>query len=231
MRLPHNSPDIARIMNDVIIDQIRRFGVVPVIVIEDPEDAVPLAEALVRAGLPTLEVTFRTAATCESLERIRRSFPDLLLGAGTVLTTEQVRQAQDHGAQFIISPGLDVDVVEFCLERDLLTFPGISSPSEIQTALRLGVSILKLFPSEALGGLKYLRSISGPFPTVRFIPTGGVNTGNLADYLRFDRVLACAGTWIARKEWLREKKFDLIEKEAAEAVRIVRSVQQEAHRA
>ncbi len=213
-------------MNDAIINQLGELGVVPVIVIENPEDAVPLTEALMRAGLPGLEVTFRTPAAADAIERIRHHFPDLLLGAGTVLTTEQVRRAQDSGARFIISPGLDVKVVEFCLERGLTTFPGVCSPSEIQTAIGLGLSVLKLFPSEALGGLKYLKSVSGPFPTIRFIPTGGVNARNLADYLKFDRVLACAGTWIARREWLRDKRFDLIAKEAAEAVRIVRSVQQ-----
>lgn len=218
-------------MNNAIIDQFGELGVVPVIVIEDPEGAVPLAEALMRAGLPALEVTFRTAVAAEALERIKRHFPEFFLGAGTVLTTEQVRQAQDSGASFIISPGLDVKVVEFCLERGLTPFPGVCSPTEIQTALGLGLSVMKFFPSEALGGLKYLKSVSGPFPMVRFIPTGGVNTRNLAEYLKFDRVLACAGTWIARREWLREQRFDLIAQEAAEAVRIVRSVRQGANRA
>jgi 2-dehydro-3-deoxyphosphogluconate aldolase / (4S)-4-hydroxy-2-oxoglutarate aldolase len=218
-------------MNNAIIDQVGELGVVPVIVIENPEDAVPLAEALLRAGLPALEVTFRTPAAAEALERIKRHFPEFFLGAGTVLTTDQVRQAQDSGASFIISPGLDVEVVEFCLEQGLTPFPGVCSPTEIQRALGLGLSVLKFFPSEALGGLKYLKSVSGPFPMIRFIPTGGVNAQNLADYLKFDRVLACAGTWIARREWLREKRFDLIAKEATEAVRIVRGVRQGGDRA
>ncbi len=218
-------------MNDVIIDQLSELGVVPVIVIEDPEDAVPLAEALLRAGLPGLEVTYRTAAAGEALDRIRSRFPDLFLGAGTVLTVEQAREARDRGARFIISPGLDVRVVEFCLDQGLTPFPGVCSPTEIQTAVGLGLKVLKLFPAEALGGLKYLRSVAGPFPQVRFIPTGGVNTENLPAYLACDRVIACAGTWIARKEWLREKRFDLVEKEAAEAVKIVHRVHQGGARA
>ncbi|MEJ2079892.1 MAG: bifunctional 4-hydroxy-2-oxoglutarate aldolase/2-dehydro-3-deoxy-phosphogluconate aldolase [Acidobacteriota bacterium] len=218
-------------MNDAIIDQFGELGVVPVIVIEDPEDAVPLAEALMRAGLPALEVTFRTAVAAEALERIKRRFPDLFLGAGTVLTAEQVRKARDSGASFVISPGLDARLVEFCLEQGLTPFPGVCSPSEIQAALGLGLNVLKFFPSEAMGGLEYLRAVSGPFPMVRFIPTGGINTRNLADYLSFDRVLACAGTWIARRQWLSQKRFDLIEKEAAEAVRIVGTVRQGGNRA
>jgi 2-dehydro-3-deoxyphosphogluconate aldolase/(4S)-4-hydroxy-2-oxoglutarate aldolase len=218
-------------MNDAIIDQLGELGVIPVIVLDDAEDAVPLAEALLNAGMPALEVAFRTDATADALGRISRRFPDLLLGAGTVLTVDQARQAGERGARFIISPGLDAEVVEFCLDQGLVPLPGVSSPTEIQAALRLGVDVLKLFPMEALGGLEYLKAVSAPFPKVRFIPTGGVNTANLADYLTFPRVLACAGTWIARRQWLAEKRFDLIEREAARVVRTVAEVRQGGDRA
>ena len=211
-------------MKDAIINQLGQLGVIPIIVMRDVEDAVPVAEALVGAGLPTLEVTYRTAAAGQSLERIRGRFPELLLGAGTVLTLDQAKEARDCGAQFIISPGLDPKMVEYCLGNDLVPLPGVSSPTEIQTAVGLGLTALKLFPAELLGGIRYLESVVGPFPMVRFIPTGGVHTGNLETYLSRSEVLACAGTWIARKDWLQAKRFDLIERAAAHALEIVRGV-------
>jgi Entner-Doudoroff aldolase len=206
---------------------LRRFeeaGVFPIIVIDRAEDAAPLAEALLSAGMGIAEVTFRTDAAAAAMETVSTRFPEILLGAGTVLRPEQARRAVDVGARFVLSPGFNPVVVDACGELGLPIFPGVCTPTEIEAAMAKGLSVLKFFPAEAMGGVKFLQAISAPLSMVRYLPTGGVNPQNLGDYLRFKQTLACAGTWIVKKEWLAEGRFDLIGKEAAEALAIARSL-------
>jgi 2-dehydro-3-deoxyphosphogluconate aldolase/(4S)-4-hydroxy-2-oxoglutarate aldolase len=211
-------------MNESIINRIEGLGVFPIIVIDRASDVIPLGHALLRAGLPCAEVTFRTEAAAEAIQSFSNEFPDMLLGAGTVLQVGQAKAAIEAGATFMVAPGFNPRVVDYCLEQGVTIFPGVCTPTEIETAAAKGLTVLKFFPSEAMGGLSYLKAVSAPLSMVRYIPTGGVNLQNLPDYLAFDLVLACAGTWIVRKNWLAEGRFDLIEKEAANAMEVVRKV-------
>jgi Entner-Doudoroff aldolase len=214
-------------MNRTITQQIEQLGVFPIIVIDDPADAIPLGESLLEAGLPCVEVTFRTEAAEAAIHNLSRNFPDLLLGAGTILSTEQARRAIDAGVKFILSPGFNPMVVDYCQGQGVDIYPGICTPTEIEAAMAKGLKVLKFFPSEAMGGIPYLKAISAPLAMVKYIPTGGVNIQNLPEYLRFDKILACAGTWIAKKQLLQEKDFSTIKKQAEEAVAIVRKVRGE----
>ncbi len=216
-------------MNTSVTQQIEQLGVFPIIVIEDAADAMRLGETLLTAGLPCAEVTFRTEAAEEAIRVLAGGFPDLLVGAGTVLSVEQAQKAIDAGAKFVLSPGFNPSVVDFCLSQEVTIYPGICTPTEIEAAMAKGLTVLKFFPSESMGGVRYLQSISAPLSMVRYIPTGGVNLGNLPDYLNFDRVLACAGTWIVKKQWLKDKDFDRIRKEAEGAVEVVKKVRREQH--
>lgn len=211
-------------MNTTITRQIEQLGVFPIIVIEDAADASRLGETLLAAGLPCAEVTFRTAAAESAINALAKGFPDLLVGAGTVLSVEQAQRAIDAGARFMLAPGFNPTVVDFCLERNVSIYPGICTPTEIEAAMAKGLKVLKFFPSESMGGLEYLRAVSAPLSMVRYIPTGGINLENLPDYLNFDRVLACAGTWIVKKQWLKDKDYDRIRREAEKAVAVVKSV-------
>ncbi len=211
------------IVHDVI-QKFESLGVFPIIVIDRADDAVPLAETLLAAGMPVAEVTFRTPAAAAAMEIIARRFPEILLGAGTVLSSEQARRARDVGARFALSPGLNPAVVDACRDLGLPIFPGVCTPTEIEAAMARGLTVLKFFPAEAMGGLRFLQAISAPLSMVRYLPTGGINLQNLRDYLQFPLTLACAGTWIVRKDWLAEQRFDLIGREAAEALRVVREV-------
>jgi 2-dehydro-3-deoxyphosphogluconate aldolase/(4S)-4-hydroxy-2-oxoglutarate aldolase len=211
-------------MAKTIIERIEEMGVFPIIVIDRPADARPLGEALLEAGLPSAEVTFRTSAAAEAIHILSSEFPDLLVGAGTVLNEEQAQSAVDAGAQFILAPGFNSAVVDFCSRQDVVAFPGVCTPTEIEAALRKGLTVLKFFPAEAMGGLAYLKAVSGPLAQARFVPTGGVNLENLPEYLRFEKVLACAGTWIVKKAWLNEGDFNRIRQEAEAAVRVVKEV-------
>ena len=211
-------------MKESITDKIRDLGVFPIIVIDRVADVVPLGEALLRAGLPCAEVTFRTEAAAEAIRTLSREFPDMLLGAGTVLKVEQADAAVDAGATFMVTPGFNHQVVDHCLEKGINIYPGVCTPTEMDTAVSKGLTVLKFFPAEAMGGLSFLKAVSAPLSMVRFIPTGGVNLQNFPDYLAFDKTLACAGTWIVRKNWLADGRFDLIEQEAANAVGVVKKV-------
>jgi 2-dehydro-3-deoxyphosphogluconate aldolase/(4S)-4-hydroxy-2-oxoglutarate aldolase len=211
-------------MKDKVTHRIENLGVFPIAVLERADDAPRLAEALHEGGLPCLEVTFRTAAAEQAIRIVAREFPEMLLGAGTVLQVDQAAAAIEAGARFILAPGFNPKVVDYCLCREVTVFPGVCTPTEIEAAMSKGLHILKFFPSEAMGGLRYLKAISAPLSMVSFIPTGGVNLQNLPDYLAFDKVLACAGTWIVKKEWLAKGEFDRIREEAKNAVRIVSSV-------
>jgi 2-dehydro-3-deoxyphosphogluconate aldolase/(4S)-4-hydroxy-2-oxoglutarate aldolase len=206
-----------------MVARLEKLRIVPIIVIDDPDDAEPLARAIRDGGLPCAEVTFRTAAAAEALRRIADGFPDLLLGAGTVLRPDQVDAARDAGARFIVTPGLNPRVVERCQELGVPIFPGVCTPTDIETAMELGLDTLKLFPAEPIGGVAYLKAISGPYRGVRFIPTGGVDAGNLAGWLALPQVVACGGSWLARADRIRAGDYDHIRRQVEEAVAIVRS--------
>ncbi|HEX6925227.1 MAG TPA: bifunctional 4-hydroxy-2-oxoglutarate aldolase/2-dehydro-3-deoxy-phosphogluconate aldolase [Longimicrobiaceae bacterium] len=204
------------------LERLRQLRLAPVIVIDDPADAEPLAEALVAGGLPCAEVTFRTAAAAEAIRRMTKAQPEMLVGAGTVLTTEQAAQAREAGAQFIVSPGFNPVVVDYCLERGIPIFPGVCTPTEIEAGLQRGLKVLKFFPAEPAGGLSYLKAISAPYSMVEFIPTGGINAEKLPAYLSFRSVVACGGSWMAPSDWIRAGQFDRIREETAKAVEAIR---------
>ena len=208
---------------DKILEQIGIYGIIPVIIIDNAENSIPLADALIGRGLPVCEVTFRTKAAKESMEKIAKEFPEMLLGAGTVLSIEQVKSAVDSGAKFIVSPGLNPKVVEYCLTKGIPITPGIATPTEIERALEFNLEVVKFFPAEPLGGLNYLKAISTPFGNLKYIPTGGIDEKNLADYLRFPKVLACGGSWMVKSDLITNKKFVEIKKLTAEALTIARS--------
>jgi 2-dehydro-3-deoxyphosphogluconate aldolase/(4S)-4-hydroxy-2-oxoglutarate aldolase len=202
--------------------RLRQLGVIPVVSIERIESAIPLAEALLNGGLPCAEITFRTAAAEASIRAISQAFPEILLGAGTVLNEEQAERAVHAGAKFIVAPGFSSAVVNFCQTRNLPIFPGVCTPTDIIMALEAELRILKFFPAEAFGGLKTLKALSAPFPHVEFIPTGGITAANLAAYLGFDKVLACGGSWMVKSELINAGNFAEIARMAAEAVMIKR---------
>ena len=205
--------------------QLEEFGVVPVVVLEDVKDALPLAKALVEGGLPCAEVTFRTEAAKESIRRMTERYPDMLVGAGTVLTIDQVNRAVDAGAKFIVSPGFDPEIVDYCLEREIPVFPGCVTPSEVAQAVKRGLRVVKFFPAEQFGGVSTIKALAAPYTTVRFMPTGGVNAKNLKDYLECGKIVCCGGSWMVKGSLIREGKFDQIlemTKEAAELVKGIR---------
>jgi 2-dehydro-3-deoxyphosphogluconate aldolase/(4S)-4-hydroxy-2-oxoglutarate aldolase len=201
---------------------LRLLRLVPVIVIDDLADAVPLASAFVDGGLPCAEVTFRTPNAAEAIERISSARPDMLVGAGTVLTLQQAARAKDAGARFIVAPGFNPQVVDYCLERAIPVFPGVCTPTEIEMAIGKGLQVLKFFPAEAAGGLPFLKAVAAPYAGVEFMPTGGINLENLASYLGFERVVACGGSWMAPAEWIARKQFDHVRRETERAMRVVR---------
>lgn len=196
---------------------LRRVGIVPVIKMDCAEHAVPLAKALRNGGLPAAEITFRSEAAAESIRLIAREVPELFVCAGTVLTPEQAAQAVEVGARAIISPGTNLDTVRWCLSQDIPVIPGCATPSEIEACMREGLSLVKLFPAEVLGGVSMLKALAGPYAAVRFMPTGGVKPGNVKEYLAQKNVLACGGTWMVPDDLLSRGRFDKIEALAREA--------------
>lgn len=193
-------------------------GIIPVVAIDNAAHAVPLARALEAGGLPCIEITFRTAAAAEALAAITASCPAMLAGAGTVLTVEQAKTAKANGARFIVSPGLNRKVVEYCLAEGLPVTPGVATPSDVEAALDLGLEVVKFFPAEAAGGVKFLNALSAPYRNVRFIPTGGIDEANLLSYLRLPRVVACGGSWMVKPELINGGRFDEIRALTARAV-------------
>lgn len=206
-----------------MIAQLRQLRIVPVIVIEDATSAPHLGRALIDGGLPCAEVTFRTAAARDALARLAEECPDLLAGAGTVLTPGQAAEARAAGAKFIVAPGFNPAVVDYCLEQGIPVFPGIATPSELEAALTRGLSVLKFFPAEPLGGLPYLKAISAPYGAVEFMPTGGISLANIESYLAFPKVVACGGSWIAPSDWIARGEFERITAEVKKAVATVQS--------
>ena len=182
-----------------VLKQISDIGIVPVIAIDDAEKAVPLAKALAAGGLPVAEVTFRTAAGEAAIRAISREVPEMLVGAGTVLTHDQLDRALDAGARFIVSPGFNPDTVRYGLSKGALMIPGTATPGEMEQAMALGLEVVKFFPAEQNGGVAKLKALAGPYKTLKWMPTGGVNAKNLADYLAFDQIVACGGTWMVKR--------------------------------
>jgi len=209
-----------------VFDQLARHVVIPVIAIDSVEAALPLADALLEGGLPVVEITFRTAAAAEVIARIAKARPAMILGAGTVLTAENLGLACDAGAKFGVAPGLNPDVVAEAAHRGLPFMPGVITPTEVEQALALGLKLLKFFPAEAFGGLKVIKALAAPYghAGVRFMPTGGVNTGNLAEYLGEKTVACVGGTWIASRETIAEKKWAQIRDNCKAAIEIVKKV-------
>ncbi|MCQ2555288.1 MAG: bifunctional 4-hydroxy-2-oxoglutarate aldolase/2-dehydro-3-deoxy-phosphogluconate aldolase [Clostridia bacterium] len=207
-----------------MINKLAKLGVVPVVALDDAADAVKLAEALMEGGLPVAEITFRTAAAKESIKLIAENCPEMLVGAGTVLSVEQVKDAVSAGAKFIVTPGFDPEVVDYCLANDIPVFPGCMTPSEITQAYKRGLEVVKFFPAEDAGGLKMIKALSGPFPNIKFMPTGGINAGNLKAYLENSKIAACGGTWMVKKDLISAKDFDKIRELTKEAKALVDEV-------
>ncbi|NLP16672.1 MAG: bifunctional 4-hydroxy-2-oxoglutarate aldolase/2-dehydro-3-deoxy-phosphogluconate aldolase [Clostridiales bacterium] len=204
-------------MNDVL-RKIQLMGIVPVVKLDDAKDAVPLAKALCDGGLPCAEVTFRTAAAEESIRLMREAFPHMLIGAGTVLTTEQVDLAVNAGATFIVSPGLNPKVVRYCVDKGIPITPGCSAPSDVEVAIELGLEVVKFFPAEAAGGLAMIKAMAGPYVNMKFMPTGGINANNLTSYLDFPKVIACGGSWMVKDDIIKAGEFEKITELTREAV-------------
>ena len=200
------------------------YAVVPVVVLNDADDAVPLADALIKGGLPCAEVTFRTDAAEESIRRICESFPDMLVGAGTVLTTEQVERAYKAGAKFIVSPGFDPEIIDCCISIGLTVLPGCITPSEIAQAVKRGLKVVKFFPAEQSGGVAMIKAMAAPYSMVKFMPTGGISTKNLADYLSCDKILCCGGSWMVKEDLIKSGSFDKITDMTKEATALARSI-------
>lgn len=209
-------------------EQFYEYGVIPVVVLERAEDALPLAKALVEGGLPCAEVTFRTEAAEAAIRQMRREYPGMLVGAGTILSVEQAYRAAAAGAKFIVSPGFDPEVVDYCRERGIPVCPGCVTPSEIAQAVKRGIQAVKFFPAEQNGGIAALRCLAEPYRMLKFMPTGGINAANLEEYLRFDRILCCGGSWIVREKMIRNGEFDKIQGLAREAVELAASVRRQA---
>ncbi|MGE5550924.1 MAG: bifunctional 4-hydroxy-2-oxoglutarate aldolase/2-dehydro-3-deoxy-phosphogluconate aldolase [Bacteroidota bacterium] len=204
-----------------ILGKIGTLGIVPVVKIDDAKDAVALGKALVAGGLPCAEITFRTSAAEESIRRLTAEVPEMLVGAGTVLSPEQAAQAVGAGAKFIVSPGLNPKVVQYCLEHGIPITPGVCNPTDIEAALGFGLKVLKFFPAEAYGGLETLKAICAPYGMVKFIPTGGISAANLLEYLSFPKVLACGGSWMVKPELIAAGNFDEIARLTREAVNVM----------
>ena len=210
-------------MNDTL-KQICSTGIVPVVVLNKADDAEPLAQALVKGGLPCAEVTFRTDAAEESIRRIAKKFPEMFVGAGTVLTTEQADRAVGAGAKFIVSPGLNPKVVEHCLKKGYPITPGIMTPTELEMALGFGLDVVKFFPAENAGGLKMIKAMSAPYTMMKFMPTGGINATNVRDYLACNKILACGGSWMVKGDLVTAGNFAEIERLTKEAAGIVKDI-------
>ena len=208
----------------LVIEKIQNTGIVPVVVLENTTDAAPLAKALCEGGLPCAEVTFRTKAAKDSIKIMTKEFPEMFVGAGTVLTTEQVDQAVEAGAKFIVSPGFDPEIVDYCLEKDIPVFPGCVTPSEVAQAVKRGLKVVKFFPAESFGGAATIKALAAPYTDVKFMPTGGINTENISNYLKFDKVIACGGSWMVKGELVKAGKFEEIKELSAEAVRLVKEI-------
>ena len=210
-------------MNEVL-ERLGKIGIVPVLVLEDAKDAYNLGRALMEGGLPCAEVTFRTEAAEESIRILSRTYPEMLLGAGTVLTIEQVDRAVKAGASFIVSPGTNPEVIEYCVKKNIPIVPGTCTPSNVETCLEYGLELVKFFPAEPCGGLDFIKAIAATYTGVKFMPTGGINAVNVKEYLKYDRILACGGSWMVKKDLIKAGDFDTIKELTQEAAAIVKEI-------
>ena len=202
-----------------VLQRIYEIGIIPVIAIDDADKAVPLARALVAGGLPTAEVTFRTAAGEEAIPRIVAEVPEMHVGAGTVLTKEQADRAIAAGSQFIVSPGFNPEITRYVIDKGVLMMPGTATPGEMEQAMGMGLDVVKFFPAEQNGGVAKLKAVAGPYANLRWMPTGGVNTKNMMDYLSFDKIIACGGTWMVKKDLIEGERWDEITAICKDAVK------------
>ncbi len=214
-------------MFEEITEKMKSIGIVPVVTINDAEDTAKICDALFEGGLRAAEITFRTDDAEDAIRTASERFPEMLIGAGTVLSCEIAEHAIDAGAKFIVSPGFDQEVVSYCITHGIAVYPGIGTPTEIISAIRVGLNSVKLFPAEQSGGTGYLKAISAAFPGVSFMPTGGINEGNAGDYLMLPQVFCVGGSWMVKKEYIESKDFARIEmltKSAAETVKKCRGM-------
>lgn len=202
-----------------LLKDISNYGIVPVVRIDELKDAVPLAKSLCLGGLPLAEVTFRTDCAKEAIAAMHSAYPDMILGAGTVLTTKQVDDAVEAGATFIVSPGFNGKIVEYCQSKNILIVPGCSSASDIEKALEFDLEVVKFFPAEASGGIKSIKALSAPYAHVKFMPTGGIHAGNLQDYLSFSKIVACGGSWMVDPQLVKNQDFDAIQRLTEDAIK------------
>ncbi len=203
--------------------KFEQFGVIPVVVLEDTKDALPLAKALVEGGLPCAEVTFRTEAAEESIRIMHEAYPDMVLAAGTVLTTEQVDRAVAAGATIIVSPGFDPEIVDYCISKNVEVCPGIVTPSEMAQVVKRGLTRCKFFPAEAAGGLNMIKAMCAAYTDMRVMPTGGINANNISEYLKCDKIFCCGGSWMVKGDLIKAGEFDKIKEMTAEAVEVVKA--------
>ncbi len=206
-----------------VIETIKKHKIVPVAAFESADNAIPAATSLINGDLPLIEVTFRTAAAEESIKRIKKQFENILVGAGTVLTVDQADRAISAGASFIVSPGLNEKVVQFVLDKGVPVIPGIMTPSDIEKAMEYGLKHVKFFPAEAAGGIKMLNAFSGPYPDMRFMPTGGISLKNVNEYLAHPKVFACGGSWILNKKNIDKENLGLLTDAIVETVKVINS--------
>lgn len=201
--------------------KIESLKLVPVVVLEDAKDALPLAKALIDGGLPVAEVTFRTAAAEDSIRAISKAYPEMLVGAGTVTNLEQAKTAVAAGAKFLVTPGFSDEVTRYAVENDIPIFPGTCTPTEVMRAMSYGLKVVKFFPASQYGGLNTIKALAGPFPAMRFMPTGGINAGNVKEYLANKHIIACGGSWMVKSDLIAAGKFDEIKRLTQEAVALV----------
>jgi len=209
-------------MSNDINNKLDEIGLVPVVVIDDAEDAVPAALALKAGGVPIMEITLRTKAGPGAIEAVAKEVPEVLVGAGTVLSLDQAEEAVSRGARFIVSPGFDPVIISWCIERNIAVYPGCVTPTEIMAASDMGLSVLKFFPANIYGGAEAIKALSGPFPDVRFIPTGGIDLSNLKNFI-IPQIIAAGGGWLCPRKDIKEKRFDAITEVCAKSVDIVKA--------
>lgn len=205
-----------------VAKEIERIAIIPVIAIDDVKDAEPLAEALVKSGLLAAEITFRTDAAVEAISIISKKYPQILMGAGTVLTIEQAKAAVNAGAKFVVSPGFNPTVVDYCIANNIAIYPGVNNPTGIEAALERGLDVLKFFPAEASGGVKMVNAMGAPYGKVKFMATGGVSLKNVMSYLESPYICACGGSWMVKSDLIRDGKFDKIEQLCRDAVDLIK---------
>ena len=209
------------------VEQVAACGVVPVVVLEDAEQAVPTAKALLKGGINAMEITFRTSAAKASIEKVAREVPDMIVGAGTVVNVQQLHDAVDAGAKFIVSPGSDAEIIAEAIKLGVPITPGVVTPSEIMIGLKLGLKVFKFFPAENYGGLKTIKALSGPFPQIKILPTGGINQSNVAEYFKNPKILAVGGSWMVTKDMVAAGDFDGITEKSAAATALFKEIRKD----